>query len=563
MRKSFLAAILFSVAVFAISCSQQTQYGTNGVVGEISVPAKQKKMWYRDYDLDGYGSNTVTKFRKDQPAGYIERNGDCKDSVFTINPSITEIWDGIDNNCNDLIDEGLISSLNLTTSTYQINPLLSCISGNDIQFNKGDQSKNIVIDPYLSVVRSGNFKALEYGTGATSDWYHIVNQETMTKINGGNGYNPSQPPNCEALQGVLCKSFRLGTPAINYDFYMAQDSLCSLLGANNIIISNSVQGTVDETYIQIDRLIARKMSPIVLQFGAEEVTKSQLYWGGSGANYAIKFNDWQKAIKAKYPKQKFKFIVDAAPANGGKKDQTWNAQVIAALTPDTTEVRAYYHLFQLTEWNGTITHDTAEVTKAINVKCPALTSSWINSVYKGKQIYVGQYSALADSAYSPGAQKGKQYISNFIPRFQKYVIEYNRDNGELFFGASIVALNGFINAFNVPTLDFHYLSVANNLYNQPLKALYASAIAPQVDIYGGSVNGKYCVIILNYSGKDQNLPVNINLDGNHTTWRATKTIGKYCDKVDAITCVDYLPTTTIKGFSINYFEIEAPSAIPN
>jgi len=551
MIKSFLPAILFSVVAIAMSCNQETKTE----YGAIS-PSSGWKNWYRDYDVDGYGSNTDTKYKKKQPIGYIDRSGDCKDSVPTINPSAIEIWDGIDNNCNDLIDEGLISSLNVSTSTYQISPLLSCISGNDIQFNKGDQSKNIVIDPYLSVVKSGNFKALEYGTGATSDYYHVVKQSTMTKLNGGNGYNPSQPADCNALGGVLCKSFKLGNPPIAYDFYMAQDSLCTLLGANNIIISNSVQGTVEETFIQIDRLIAKNISPIVLQFGAEEVTKTAKYWNNNAANYATKFNAWMKAIKEKYPKQKFKFIVDAAPVWGVKKDQTWNNQLYPALTTDTTGVRAYYHLFKLTDWTGNLTHDTAEVTKAITIKAPEFTTAWTTSMYAGKQIYVGQYSSLADSAYSPGAEKGKQYTANFLPRFQEYMIEYNRDHGELFFAASVVALNGFINALNVPTLDFHYLSVCNNLYNQPLKAVYVSEIAPQVAIYGGSNNGKYCLVIVNYSGKEHQLPININLDGKHTQWRATKTIGKYCEKVESITCVDYIPSTTVKGFSVNYFEIE-------
>ena len=37
--------------------------------------------------------------------GYTENQGDCDDDNEKLNPSIVEIYDGIDNNCNGSIDE--------------------------------------------------------------------------------------------------------------------------------------------------------------------------------------------------------------------------------------------------------------------------------------------------------------------------------------------------------------------------------------------------------------------------------------------------------------------------
>ncbi|WP_111707498.1 MopE-related protein [Lutibacter citreus] len=74
--------------------------------------------WYIDADGDGYpSSSTVSCVRPSN--GYLlsELLGtetDCKDSNSAINPGATEVCDGIDNNCNGSIDEGL------TYTTYYI-----------------------------------------------------------------------------------------------------------------------------------------------------------------------------------------------------------------------------------------------------------------------------------------------------------------------------------------------------------------------------------------------------------------------------------------------------------
>jgi hypothetical protein len=75
--------------------------------------------WYIDVDGDGYGgSSMVTCIRPSN--GYLlsELSGtgidDCIDSNAAISPGTTEICDGIDNNCDGSIDEGI------TFTTYYI-----------------------------------------------------------------------------------------------------------------------------------------------------------------------------------------------------------------------------------------------------------------------------------------------------------------------------------------------------------------------------------------------------------------------------------------------------------
>lgn len=64
--------------------------------------------YYRDYDGDTYGDNTVTITATTVPSGYVADNTDCDDGNASQNPGETEVCDGIDNDCDGLTDEGSV-----------------------------------------------------------------------------------------------------------------------------------------------------------------------------------------------------------------------------------------------------------------------------------------------------------------------------------------------------------------------------------------------------------------------------------------------------------------------
>lgn len=68
--------------------------------------------WYQDTDNDGFGNALVTIQNCGSIAGYVANNTDCDDSNNQINPNATEVFDGLDNNCDLVIDEGF------TLTTY-------------------------------------------------------------------------------------------------------------------------------------------------------------------------------------------------------------------------------------------------------------------------------------------------------------------------------------------------------------------------------------------------------------------------------------------------------------
>ncbi|MEC8194265.1 MAG: putative metal-binding motif-containing protein [Myxococcota bacterium] len=62
--------------------------------------------YYRDDDGDDYGQDEATTEACEPPAGFAAYAGDCDDSAAQINPAETEVCDGIDNDCDEVADEG-------------------------------------------------------------------------------------------------------------------------------------------------------------------------------------------------------------------------------------------------------------------------------------------------------------------------------------------------------------------------------------------------------------------------------------------------------------------------
>ena len=71
--------------------------------------------YFIDFDVDGFGNPLISVSTCDgAPAGYVEDNTDCNDLNAFMNPATPEICNGLDDNCNLIIDEGL------TATTYYL-----------------------------------------------------------------------------------------------------------------------------------------------------------------------------------------------------------------------------------------------------------------------------------------------------------------------------------------------------------------------------------------------------------------------------------------------------------
>ncbi|OUR93337.1 hypothetical protein A9Q87_05155 [Flavobacteriales bacterium 34_180_T64] len=68
------------------------------------------KTWYEDADGDGFGNPDISQQANTQPSDYVADNTDCDDTEASVFPGNPEVCDGLDNNCDGTVDEGVEST---------------------------------------------------------------------------------------------------------------------------------------------------------------------------------------------------------------------------------------------------------------------------------------------------------------------------------------------------------------------------------------------------------------------------------------------------------------------
>jgi uncharacterized repeat protein (TIGR03803 family) len=98
------ASCSFTVTVKAGAeiCGNGKDDDCDGVVDEGCTPVTT---WYRDADGDGFGNPASSKVADKQPRGYVSNADDCNDKNKV--KGGPEVCDGIDNDCDGIIDDGL------------------------------------------------------------------------------------------------------------------------------------------------------------------------------------------------------------------------------------------------------------------------------------------------------------------------------------------------------------------------------------------------------------------------------------------------------------------------
>ncbi len=68
-------------------------------------PDRMAPTWFADADHDGWGASTGMVDACTSPAGYAPIPGDCDDNDAAVNIDATEVCDGVDNDCDGLVDD--------------------------------------------------------------------------------------------------------------------------------------------------------------------------------------------------------------------------------------------------------------------------------------------------------------------------------------------------------------------------------------------------------------------------------------------------------------------------
>lgn len=93
-----------------------------------SATCQTESTYYYDSDNDGYGNNTNTVKAVSPPQGYVSDNTDCDDTKKAVNHGATEICNNIDDDCDGLVNEGVLLTFYKDTDGdgYYSNPVQAC-----------------------------------------------------------------------------------------------------------------------------------------------------------------------------------------------------------------------------------------------------------------------------------------------------------------------------------------------------------------------------------------------------------------------------------------------------
>ena len=100
-----------------------------------------KATFYQDSDQDGWGNAAVTTQACQLPDGYAILAGDCNDEDETSYPQAPELCDGADNNCNGLLDEGFVDT--------DADGLKNCVDSDDDNDGDPDQTDCAPLNPAI------------------------------------------------------------------------------------------------------------------------------------------------------------------------------------------------------------------------------------------------------------------------------------------------------------------------------------------------------------------------------------------------------------------------------
>jgi len=143
----------------------------DGLVDDADSNVTGQNTYYADSDMDGFGDagNSISTCASAPPNGYLVNNTDCDDTDDTIFPGATELCDGIDNNCNNIVDEncplppcdgvnlfidnGNIMAINRAEQTIDSDALVNL---NSVLYTAGN---NIELLPNFEVASGKTFEA--------------------------------------------------------------------------------------------------------------------------------------------------------------------------------------------------------------------------------------------------------------------------------------------------------------------------------------------------------------------------------------------------------------------
>ena len=510
-------------------------------LGVIQPTTGSKWYWqYPDTDKDGFGDNTRpdSLYKKKAIMGYVSLKGDCDDTRFNVNPSMPEIMDGLDNNCNGLIDDG-IAELFLTTSNVLVPEFMGTGGTTDMFVPKENDPNSTA---FIAQMAKGNFTAFIHSEGQLSS-YVRWKEPFGSK---GVGYNAIKPTDCKPFNGALCDNFcslfdgTLCKPH-SRDFNLSWLDLCQNLNAKAVYTHNIQSGTLAELYYVIERFPEQKVFPII--YGMEGATNN--YPIITDKTYPAEFYRLVDSVENKFPTRKFKHIADL-----NKSNSKWVQSFINYKPIDSNLVAVckYFHgAHQYGNLTGVASQDLVLYLAGVSTLQKNIEEA--ESLFPGCEIYDAQ-SSSGIPGYMAAKVNGRIVDMFWYFIAEKMMMDRTRMGQSKFIGSNIIGLK-----LMLKDLDFKWFAIKNTFYKKPYTLLSVSQLTTETDIVAGVYQNEYCILIQNRSSKSVPLPKYIQIDNKviQPAYEVTST-GYYGTSLESTTAEAYYPTTTgfIQPLSFTY-----------
>ena len=184
--------IILLTSLFVVACVPEAT---------TPSPTPTATQWFADTDGDGYGDSTVSQEAVVQPADYVADNTDCNDGDIDVNPSVADINDDKDNNCDGTINDGPFSVGDRGPAGGWV-------------FHKFDATTGLEAAPVdLGTARWGCgdidvcFLSTEIGTGASNAAKYYDNAFKLTRSYTLNGFDDWFLPSKDELNAMYTELY--------------------------------------------------------------------------------------------------------------------------------------------------------------------------------------------------------------------------------------------------------------------------------------------------------------------------------------------------------------------
>ena len=202
--------------------------------------------YYEDADADGYGSDAVSTEACATPEGYTTSGTDCDDTDPAINPAAPEQCDGIDNNCDGSIDDGVRSTWYADADGDGFgdpdSPVEACEPADGLVDNSGDcDDSTDAVSPDAEEVCDGQ----DNDCDGDIDEADALDAPTWYRDNDGDGYGDPSAAQRACSQPSAHVSDNTDCSDADFDVNPAAAEVCNG-------IDDDCDGAVDDDDASVD-----------------------------------------------------------------------------------------------------------------------------------------------------------------------------------------------------------------------------------------------------------------------------------------------------------------------